>query len=841
MNFVRAFVSFLLIVFSQTVLLASAQDIGPSQLKIRAGSHDDFFRLVLEGPDGLIASGSVKRDGKDIVVRFSGADFTVEGEKLKIPVRRNSNTLVFTVKAAGELKVFSMDDPSRLVIDVYRAGKGDTGETAPAERAAAAHDTPSKLTAKATPVIREQKPPVRDNAVATAEPAIAKVSRAALPLQNSGRLRKDTQYKVFPAAYKQVADRPSRSSFFVTAAEASTAPEKDVPASAADIKSEAVPASVTGDDSDFLPDKYIKAWDTLKKDNNAFRSITEFSARKPADAASLGAYHFIYGEALAVSKQYLAAIEQFRLAYVHSTNARLKEVALFRRAGIYMNMGFFHEAKLNYSVFIKDFPNSKFITRAHLGLANSLSETGSFDEAVEHYENAGKDPEALFNMANALQKLERVDEARKAYANAMLTGNSYLDKSPETYFLFAENLRTSGKTAEAKKLLIAVESGPFRDSARISLGLIAMDEQGINEAIDYFESVAFSRNMKVKVKALFNLSLAYLKAGKLKESVSTLEQIRKSYPDSSMYDEALLVLAKLYRQEGRIKESVAMLKELVYGYRPPQEAFDELEEILMEASERRETGAEGEVRFTDLWREVGHWMLDESRGEFLIKIAAKLKPEGKPFLQLCAWLADNATGRTKIAAAIELADYYSGLENAATAEKYIGVAREAGRDSKIKETYDVTPRIEARINNINKNNEAALKRLMSARDFDSRDFALLRRIITGLKESGADIRQATAFYEKMINRAGGDADDYIGLADIIYEHNEEKALAYYRDAHEKDPENEWAIYRIGMIVDMPETGEMLEKLQKSDSLVSRLAKTKLQEIRLVSKIEEVYK
>lgn len=631
-------------------------------------------------------------------------------------------------------------------------------------------------------------------------------------------------------------------SLFSTDAEASTIHERENPLSAQrqDNRSAASSTKVSVGDNDFIPDKLKHVWDILRKENNPYRVISEFSESKPADAESLAAYHFIYGEAFDAAKEYFEAIEHLRLAYIYASHETLKELALLRRAEVYTKLGFFYEAKSNYSVFINHYPSSKYIARAHLGLADSLSETGSFDEAVEHYEKAGRHPEVLFNVANALQKLERTEDAGKAYVNAMLADSTYPERSQETCFLYAENLRMSGKLNDAKKLLSTIESGRFRDKARISLGLIASDSSDLDGAAAYFQSVIFSTDMKVRVNALFNLSLVHLKAGKLKESILAIEEIRKNYPNSSMYDDALLVLSKLYRQEGKIKESVALLKELVYGKQPPKEAFTELEEILIEASEKKGIGKGEEVRFTDLWRDVGQWLLDETRGDFLLKVSVKLRPEGEPFVQLCSWLAENASGKVRINAAIDLADYYADLHDTRMAEKYMTIVKETSRELKVKESGDVMLRVEARIGHAGKNDEQALKNLMAVKDFDGRDFKLLGDIINELKGSGTDIQQAAAYYEKMINRVGGEADDYLRLGDILYEQNKKNALVYYRTAYERDPENEWAIYRIGLIVDMPETNEMFSKLQNSDSLMSRVARNKLMEINLLNKMEVVY-
>jgi len=754
----------------------------------------------------------VDHEGKNIFVKFSDSDFTLKNERMHIPCKRNNDTLIVSLNHTGEIKVFTLEEPSRLVIDVFnKASNTKTGR-------------------KGYEIKKDKGGITEKGGKKDGGKLLVKIPEG--NVYNNTNV-KGNKYKTYV-------------SIFSTEAEASSTQEKeDIRRPALEPvqsdKNAAIAANDTDEDYSFIPEKFRKVWSIYKKENNSYKVISELSTSKPSDAESLAVYHFIYGEALSSIKRYLEAIEQLRLAYIYSSNEKLKELSLIRRAEAYAKLGFIYEAKNNYFVFIKDYPSSKYLAKAHLGMANSLSEIGYFTEAVEHYRMAGNHPEVLFNMANALQKLEKVDEARKAYENAMHVDRTYPDRSPETYYLIGENLRMSGKPAEAKKILSTINSGPFRDSASISLGLISMEEMNNEEAVKHFQSVAFTRNIKVKVKALFNLSLAFLKSGKLKESISSLEEVRKNYPDSSMYNEALLILSRLYRHEGRIRESVSLLKELVYGNSPPKEAFSEIETILLEASGKTGPGAEGDLRFTDLWREVGQWMLDESRGDFLLKMAKSLKPEGKPFLQLCSWLAENTSGNVRLAAALDLADYYAGLEDMQLAEKYFTVVKETSRELKVKQSNDSVLRLEARIDQGNKNTELALKNIMSIKEFDERDFKLLGKIITDLKQSGSDnMKQAVAFYEKMINKYDGEAEDYIRLADIFYDINEDKALKYYRTANEKDPKDEWTIYRIGLIVDLPETGKMLGQLQKGDDLLSRMAKTKLMEINLLNKINEVY-
>lgn len=758
--------------------MAAPQHDETQPLQVRASKHSDFLRIVLEGPDALISNGKVAREGENIVVKFSDADFVLMQKKLLIPYKKNNNAIIFSVNDTGILKVFTLKEPSRLVIDAFK------GVTA-------------------------AKPVKKDS--------------------NAGKNKISTSV-----------------SFFSTDAEASTIQEKhnaDRPVSEQNHNQESsvIAKDDRADESSFIPEKFKKTWAILKKENNLHKVMAELSANKPSDVESLAVYHFIYGEALSAMKRHLEAIEQLRLAYIYASDEKLKEISLVRRAEEYVTLGFIYEAESNYFVFIKDYPSSKYLEKAHLGMANCLSETGYYDEAVEHYEKAGQSPEVMFHLANALQKLENIDEARKVYTEALVIDKTYPQRSPETLYLMGENLRMSGKLTEAKEFLSSVNNSPYKDNASISLGLIAMEESDNEEAIKHFRSATSSKNMKVKIKALFDLSLAFLKSGRLKESAATLEEVRRNYPDSSMYDEALLVLSKLYKHEGRIKESVSLLKELVYGNYPPKDVFSEIEALLLEVSGRTGAGADGGLDFTTLWKEFGQWMLDATRGEFLLKMATNLKPEGQPFLQLSSWLVENTSGNVRLTAAFNLADYYAGLEEIQLAAKYLAVVKETSKELKARQSSDAVLRIEARINQISKNTEAALKNVMSLKEFETGDYKLLGKIISDLKQSGSgNIKQALAYYEKMINKVEGENEDYVRLADFLYNTDEERALKYYRIAYEKNPKDEWTIYRIGLIVDMPETGKMLSQLEKGDNLLSRIARTKLMEINLLNKINEVY-
>lgn len=96
-------------------------------LKLRTSYHSEFLRLVIEGKEPIISKAMVNQKGRDIVVRFPSAAFTIQSEKESISYRITKDALLFSPGNFSKFKVFSLKDPSRLVMDIYlEAGKEGT-------------------------------------------------------------------------------------------------------------------------------------------------------------------------------------------------------------------------------------------------------------------------------------------------------------------------------------------------------------------------------------------------------------------------------------------------------------------------------------------------------------------------------------------------------------------------------------------------------------------------------------------------------------------------------------------------------------------------------------------
>lgn len=110
--------SIFVLLFILIVFLSLGEGI--TYLKLRAHDHPKFSRIVLEGEESAIAKGTVNQKGSNILVRFPHADLVLGSEKLSIPFRIDKNVIIFSPGVFSGFKVFTLKNPSRLVIDVYQ-------------------------------------------------------------------------------------------------------------------------------------------------------------------------------------------------------------------------------------------------------------------------------------------------------------------------------------------------------------------------------------------------------------------------------------------------------------------------------------------------------------------------------------------------------------------------------------------------------------------------------------------------------------------------------------------------------------------------------------------------
>ena len=89
-------------------------------IRLRSRHNPDFMRIVLEGNEAALGKASVYQRGQSVLVSMPDTTFSIRAEKIMVPFRKlDRETIAFSPGDFRGLKVFTLKNPFRLVIDVY--------------------------------------------------------------------------------------------------------------------------------------------------------------------------------------------------------------------------------------------------------------------------------------------------------------------------------------------------------------------------------------------------------------------------------------------------------------------------------------------------------------------------------------------------------------------------------------------------------------------------------------------------------------------------------------------------------------------------------------------------
>jgi tetratricopeptide (TPR) repeat protein len=581
------------------------------------------------------------------------------------------------------------------------------------------------------------------------------------------------------------------------------------------------------------------------KSQSLERAMEYIQATNPAEALKilagyqpssqdLSLYHYAYAKAYELSKRQYESIAHFRMAYLYSKDDEMKERSLLERAEAYAKIGFHSEATLVLRIFLKKFPHSPYETRAFLGLADSLYRLGLFTEAEEAYEKAGNSTRASYGKANALHSMGKIKDAHEIYLAMLERDRGYVESSQETLYNVGENLRLMGEISAARIYFNSTTASPLKYRAFRSLGLIEFEEGHLDTAKKFFYSALQSPEKQLRRQALLNLTDTYMKQGRQEDAKSILLEIRRKYPYGKEYEEALLLLSQLYKKEGNFKESTSLLKELVFRHPPNQKALDEFESLILAAEEK------GEEEFLKLWQNVGHWLLQPSRSQSLLKIAKGLKHSGKPYLETCTWLSQYGSNDVKSESILLLADFYADLGDSARAMKYLQIKGLTGKN-------DDVLRITAKIHRANSEYQKAARLLLDIKELNQGDLVFLADLL----ESVQNDHKIMEFFKRALNRLSAPPWAYLKLADVLYKMGRKAdALQYYQTVvslYQKGPEIktqdlQWALYRISELSSSADAKNTLESIRKKNDTdtVHRFSVLLLRELNIAERVNGIF-
>lgn len=586
-----------------------------------------------------------------------------------------------------------------------------------------------------------------------------------------------------------------------------------------------------------------RVWRLLEAEK--FSAASAMRVKFQNDKASLSIYHFLFAKVLANKRRYLDAIDNYgmagsALASVKPEDAadfskQIVEVSMLERAHLYYRIEYYYEAYAVYSLFLRNYPSSKFIDKAYVGIAECLIEMGRQREAFQYIEHlnalqgdkqppsadkskSGADASSLqYIKANIYQSLGDTKSADPLYKNAIQVDKTFLDTSDSTKYYYGENLRLSGDPTLAKRYLNQVFDKPFVYKAAISIGLISLDEDNTYIALQNFNKSLGAVERNIKKDASVNIAKTYMKDKKPILARPFILKALELNPTQDEKDSLNFLLIKTYRFNGEYEHASQMLKDFIANHGLTYNGvLEEVEALLQDVKDK------GKDKFLNIWKTFGYIFLDNKDMKVLNMAKEALKGSGAPYNDLLLWLSNNGSDEIRADCLKELA------ETKALSGDHEGVLSFLNKLKKVSGTEDWMTRMEAVSYYLAKQNAMAFSMLKNIKILNQKDFDMIRETFVDMP----DLKNSTVFFEDIVQKRGGSVADYLRLADVYYFNlkNNDKALKYYQLALKAEPGNGWASYMMAILSNnIEEAKKMYEKISGQNSVYGKLAATILQQ------------
>jgi len=588
-------------------------------------------------------------------------------------------------------------------------------------------------------------------------------------------------------------------------------------------------------------DKYLtspdlkRVWSMLQRENYSAASAMRIKFQD--DKASLSIYHYLYAKVLSHKRRYLDAIDHYGMAAsafssvksadIPDLNKQILEVSLLERAHLYYKIEYYYEAKALFTNFIANYPASRFIDTANVGMAESLLELGQQKEAMEYANKITSSTAAPYIKANIYQSLGDIKNADELYRSAIKADKGLLESSDSTRYYYGENLRQMDNLPLAKRYLVQVIDKPYSNRALISLGLIELKSDNTYSALQKFSSALASNDWRIKKEATLNIIDTYMLDKKPLLARPYILEAKKFNSTQEEKDRLDFIMIKTYRLNGEYEKASVMLKNFIAKHGMSYNGvLEETEGLLMDYMEK----AKG--KFPDLWKEYGSIFYENKNMKIIYMARDALKDSGKQYMDIVIWLSNNGPDEVKADNLKELAQLKALSGDPAGTLVYTNQLRKMG------ESGDWMIRLEALAYYLSKQNAMAFATLKNIKSLNQKDIDMIRETFIADK----DLHKSILYYEDVIEKKGGKIADYMKLADVYYFDlkNNEKAIQYYKLALKTEPDNGWVSYMIAILSNNIEDAKKIyEKIKVQNTVYGKLAGTILQQHITAKKVSEV--
>ncbi|HEY0428128.1 MAG TPA: transglycosylase SLT domain-containing protein [Pyrinomonadaceae bacterium] len=263
------------------------------------------------------------------------------------------------------------------------------------------------------------------------------------------------------------------------------------------------------------------------------------------------------------------------------------DYALWLRGRALQNAGNHQEAMRVFGELIKDFPNSLRARDAKLLWANSALQSGQaaqiqsfLSDLIEKNDAdafllAAKSFEAEGNQAEAVNFYRKVhfygagtDAAKEAEAKLTSLGQPLTPQTADEARVRAEKFYAARKYAEAQKafadLSLNFPTFAFTPEINLKRTITFSNTRQMSEAQSAFNLIPVSA--KEKEEAFYNLALGYARSKQWAQARTTVEDMRRNFPNGNLTPKALMDIGMMARDAKNKADESFFLQTAVLSY-----------------------------------------------------------------------------------------------------------------------------------------------------------------------------------------------------------------------------------------------------------------------------------
>ncbi|MBU0672979.1 MAG: transglycosylase SLT domain-containing protein [Candidatus Margulisbacteria bacterium] len=326
----------------------------------------------------------------------------------------------------------------------------------------------------------------------------------------------------------------------------------------------------------------------------------------PAFSATLEARPaFKEGYNLLAEGKYYAAINSFKLT-LNDYSYPLLDYSYYYIAQAYQKKHHVKEALQVYSIVLGDFKDSVLVPHslfamAQLQLEDRQPETAAktLRDLIARFPTYEEVDQARYLLGSVLEQQGNYADAARVYRNLDLLhpSSDWSEKALIRLDHLAKSKHLAGYEVPAAaqynlgvkyfdkknyagakecfyRLTKFYKKSSFYDEALLMLGRIFLRNGKLDTAAKYF-SQAINLDRDSKPEAMFYLALTYDYQNSPRASISLLEKIVASYPNSHSADDALSYLGRYYTQMNQTEQALLTYEKLATSY-PNSELFPDI-------------------------------------------------------------------------------------------------------------------------------------------------------------------------------------------------------------------------------------------------------------------------